>query len=270
MRAWAMVAVATSFVTACRHPASRTSVAAPLDAWVDRSLHQSGFVVANGVRLNYLDWGGTGPALVLVQGLADSPHVFDDLAPSLRDQFHVVAYARRGHGHSDAPAGPYGQQALVEDLRELLDRLAIPRASLLGWSMGGNEITAFAVRYPDRVEKLIYLESGYDWSDSKFQSEFRPPAPDPAAFRSLDSYRAWYRRTWFGDTPWTPGLEAYLRDIVRIDSAGGVHPVPSGQVLDSLAASLASSSREYSKVRAPALALYASSLLPADPAAPTR
>jgi pimeloyl-ACP methyl ester carboxylesterase len=222
------------------------------------------------VRLNYLDWRGTGPALILIHGLADSPHVFDDLASSLRDQFHVIAYARRGHGHSDAPAGPYGQETLVEDLRQFLDQLAIPRASLLGWSMGGNEITAFAARYPDRVEKLIYLESGYDWSDSTFQKAFPVPNPDPAALLSLDAYRVWYHRTWFGDAPWTPGLEAYLRDIVRIDSAGAVHPIPSGPVLDSLVASNASSSRDYSKVRAPALALYASSMFPVDPAAPER
>ena len=240
----------------------------PTDAWTDPFPHRSGYVDANGVRLNYLDWGGTGPALVVVHGLADSPHVFDDLAASLRDRFHVVAYARRGHGRSDAPRGPYGLATLVEDLHQLLDRLAIPRASLLGWSMGGNEITAFAAAYPDRVEKLIYLEGGYDWSDSTFQAQFHPADPEPATLNSLDAYRVWYRRTWFGDTPWTVGLEAYLRDIVRIDSSGGVHPIPAGTVLDSLVASNASSPRDYSRVHAPTLALYASSFLPVDPTVP--
>jgi pimeloyl-ACP methyl ester carboxylesterase len=191
----------------------------------------------NGVRLNYLDWGGTGPALVLVHGLTDSPHIFDDLAPGLRDRFHVVAYARRGHGHSDAPPGPYNQETLVDDLRQLLDRLAIARANLLGWSMGGNEITEFAGRYPDRVAGLVYLEAGYDWSDSKFQGEFPSLGPDASALRSLDAYRTWYRQTWFGNTPWTPGLEAYLRDITRVDPDGSVHPVPSGPVLEALSAS---------------------------------
>lgn len=243
---------------------------AGMGAWSDPFPHRSEYVVANGVRLNYLDWGGTAPALVLIHGLADSPHVFDDFASSLRARFHVVAYARRGHGQSDAPAGPYDQATLVEDVRQLLDRLGIVRASLLGWSMGGNEITAFAAKYPERVEKLIYLEAGYDWSDSTFQTQFRPPEPDEETLRSLDAYRVWFRRTWFGDVPWTPGLEAYLRDVVRIDSAGGVQPIPAGAVLDSLVASNASSSREYAKVRAPVLALYASSFLPVDRDAPGR
>jgi hypothetical protein len=84
----------------------------------------------------------------------------------------------------------------------------------------------------------------------------------------LDAYRRWYRQTWFGDTPWTLGLEAYLRDITRIDADGRVHPVPSGAVLDALFMSNANSSRNYRRVRAPALALYASEFLPMDAAEP--
>src|ERR1700730_16949736 len=67
-------------------------------SWSDTSPHKSGFVTANGVRLNYLDWGGSGPALILVHGLGDNPHHFDDLALAFTDRFRVVAYARRGHG----------------------------------------------------------------------------------------------------------------------------------------------------------------------------
>jgi pimeloyl-ACP methyl ester carboxylesterase len=134
--------------------------------------------------------------------------------------------------------------------------------------MGGNEITEFAGRYPDRVDKLVYIEAGYDWSNSRFQKEFPSLAPDTSALRSLDAYRRWYRQTWFGNTAWTPGLEAYLRDITRIDPDGRVHPVPSGAVLDALSVSNATSTRDYRRVQAPALALYATSFLPIDPAAP--
>jgi pimeloyl-ACP methyl ester carboxylesterase len=213
-------------------------------------------VTVNGVSLNYLDWGGSGPTLVLIHGLTDSPHIFDDFAASLKDSIHVIAYSRRGHGQSDAPPGPYDEATLVEDLHLFLDDLAIKRAILLGWSMGGNEITDFAGRYPERVEGLIYLEAGYDWSDPKFQTEYPSIKPDASAFASLDAYRTWYRQTWFGNTPWTPGLEAYLRDIVRIETDGKIHPVPSGPVLEALLASNANSHRDYGKVRAPALAFY--------------
>src|SRR5262245_41077828 len=136
--------------------------------WTDFSPHRDAYAEGDGVRLNYLDWGGDGPPLVMIHGIANSPHIFDDFAPLLSTRFRVIAYARRGHGHSDAPTGPYGSDVLVGDLRELLDNLGIGHVSLLGWSMGGDEITEFAGRYPERVEKLIYLEGGYDWSDPAF------------------------------------------------------------------------------------------------------
>src|SRR5215510_5858019 len=98
----------------------------------------SQFVHVNGIRINYLDWGGHGPPLVMIHGLGDSPHIFDELAPLLRSRFHVYAYARRGHGHSDSPEGGYDLTTLTEDLRSFLDSLRIPRADLLGWSLGGN------------------------------------------------------------------------------------------------------------------------------------
>src|SRR5271165_6426931 len=83
---------------------------------------KSGIVNANGVRLNYLDWGGSGPPLILIHGLGDNPHIFDDLAPAFTDRFRVVAYARRGHGQSEAKA-PYDTATLTEDLRGLMDGL---------------------------------------------------------------------------------------------------------------------------------------------------
>src|SRR5678815_340407 len=108
--------------------------------WADPSPHRARFVRVNGVSLNTLDWGGTGDGLVLIHGMGDSPHSFDDIASAFTDGYRVIAYARRGHGQSDhPPTGPYDNETLVEDLRQLLDSLGIKRAVLGGWSMGGNE-----------------------------------------------------------------------------------------------------------------------------------
>src|SRR5262245_52915683 len=148
MRACVPIVLLVGTLLACHQPEAHRSGASPTDEWHDPSPHRSEYVTVNGVRLNYLDWGGTGPVLVLIHGLTDSPHVFDDLATGIRDRFHIIAYARRGHGSSGAPTGPYDSATLVEDLHQLLDQMRIPRASLLGWSMGGNEITEFAGQYP--------------------------------------------------------------------------------------------------------------------------
>jgi pimeloyl-ACP methyl ester carboxylesterase len=100
-------------------------------AWSDTAAHKGGFVTANGIRLHYLDWGGLGPALMLIHGGLDNAHVFDDLAPAFTDHFRVIAYDLRGHGRSDA-MGPFDTTTRTEDLCGLMDRLGINKAHLAG------------------------------------------------------------------------------------------------------------------------------------------
>jgi len=262
MRVPGMLVIALLLLTACAGESGDTE---------SGSSPQEGYVTANGVRLQYLDWGGSGPALVLVHGLGASPRFFDPLAMLLRDDFRVIAYARRGHGQSDAPDGPYDNATLVEDLRQLLDTLEITQTHLLGWSMGGNEITEFAGVYPDRTLRLVYLEAGYDWSDPAFLAALTVSPitviPDSATLQSLDAYRAWFQELFLPDIPWTPALEACLRDVTRISSDGSVQPIPTPPVLERLFASLAATPRDYGRIRTPALALYAAShfAAPVDP-----
>ncbi len=128
------------------------------DTWSDTSPHTSGFIVANGIRIHYLDWGDTGPALILVHGAYDNAHLFDDLATAFTGRFHVIAYDRRGHGESSAE-GAYNTAVLTEDLRGLMDGLGIRKAHLAGWSMGGNEITAMAGTHPERVDRIVYSKA---------------------------------------------------------------------------------------------------------------
>ena len=238
--------------------------------WVDPSPHLSEVADVDGIHLNYLDWGGIGPPVVLIHGLGGNPHIFDDLAPLLREHHHVLAYARRGHGDSDAPArGPYDVRALVGDLRGLLDKLKIDRAHLLSWSTGGDEMTRFAAVAPERVDKLVYLEAGYDWSDPKFLAAFgkvvAATKAGDADCASLDAYRAWFVDVWLGAAqPWTPGLEAYLRDRVEIGSDGRVSQRMAKGVAKQLFASLEFDPRNYAAVTAPALALYAASFFPTE------
>lgn len=234
--------------------------------WRDSAPHASGIVTVNGVRLNYLDWGGSGPALILVHGLGDSPHIFDDLAPAFADRYRVVAYARRGHGRSEE-RGPYDGPTLAEDLRQLMDSLGIARAVLVGWSMGGNEITRLATTEPGRVERLVYLDAGYDWSEFGPLLEAFPVAfdPDSATLSSFDRFRTWHLRSWFPDLTGadTMRVEAHLRQLVRDRAGGGgLERVPGAEtVAEIMATSLLADRRDYVRVRAPALAIYSETFL---------
>lgn len=233
--------------------------------WSDNSPHKSGFVNANAIRLHYLDWGGSGPVLILIHGYHGNPHVFDDLAPAFTDRFRVVAYARRGQGQSDAK-GPYDTTTLAEDLRGLMDGLGIAKAHLAGWSMGGNEITAMAGSHPERVDRIVYLEGAYDWSDPAFAIAFKnvPPVYMTAPAGAMASLNAWCA---YQGTIWFPGVreasrfEAYSRGLVAVQPDGTVRPAVSDNALHALATTLLSDRKDYTKVRARALAIYAGTFL---------
>jgi pimeloyl-ACP methyl ester carboxylesterase len=240
-----------------------TSVTEAAPEWSDRSPHSERFVSVNDVRLQYLDWGGSGPALIFIHGLSDNPHIFDDIAPAFTDRFRVIAYARRGHGDSEAKP-PYDTATLTEDLRGLMDALGIARANLVGWSMGGNEITAMAVKYPDRVDRLIYLDS-YDTADPDFAAAFKAIPPDlletPAsAMRSIDAFRAYQKATNFRQLNDMSRVEAYIRDLIIMQPDGTLRWRVADTTQRELVAALWSNpERDYRDVHAPILAIYASS-----------
>jgi pimeloyl-ACP methyl ester carboxylesterase len=232
--------------------------------WTDQSTHKSGFVTANGIRLNYLDWGGSGSVLILIHGLNDNPHIFDNVAAAFTDRFRVIAYARRGHGDSEAKE-PYDVATLTEDLRGLMDALGIAKADLAGWSMGGSEITAMAANHPERVQRIVYIEGGYDFSDPAVGAalEAFPFDPDPpaGALSSLDTFRRHESSVWFPGLQDMTVVEAYVRDLVIIQPDGGLKMRMSKGASDASLRSVTTYKRDYSQVHSPALAIYAESFL---------
>jgi pimeloyl-ACP methyl ester carboxylesterase len=184
--------------------------------WRDLSPHQTGFVRANGVRLHFLDWRGKGEQVLLLHGLGDTAHIFDDFAPPLAQRFRVIGLTRRGHGQSDKPESGYDTATLVEDVRRFLDALNIDRVVLIGHSLAGDELTRFAGMHPERVLKLVYLDAAYDRSRIKEILTNTPPelTPGKTAFTSLDSFRQWIDRLSF----WSPAWEANVRDMLVISA----------------------------------------------------
>ncbi len=213
-----------------------------------------------GVRLHCLDWGGSGPALILIHGANESPHMFDNLAPAFTDSFRVIAYARRGHGRSD-PKGPFNNSTLTEDLCRVMDAFGIRKAHLAGHSMGGNEITAMAGMHPERVDRIVYIDAGYDWADPLCAEAFKSFPPhltqaSPGAMTSIDAYR----EDFSGMLPAVHDaslFEGWMRDTVVIQPDGTVRSTIGESLAEALLNSLLAERRDYARVRAPALAIYA-------------
>jgi non-heme chloroperoxidase len=139
--------------------------ATPETAWKDPSPHTARFVtVEKDVKLEVLDWGGTGRPLVFVPGLGNTAHIFDQFALKLTPQYHVYGITRRGFGASSAPAAGYSADRMGDDVLAVLDALKIEKPVLAGHSLGGEELSSVGSRHPERVAGLIYLDAGYPYA----------------------------------------------------------------------------------------------------------
>lgn len=133
--------------------------------WRDPSPHSIQFVtVDKNVRLEVLDWGGTRRPLVLLAGLGNTAHVFDDFAPKLIAKCHVYGITRRGFGTSSSPEIGYSADRLGDDVMVVLDSLKLNRPVLVGHSIAGEELSSVGTRRPERIGGLIYLEAGYSYA----------------------------------------------------------------------------------------------------------
>jgi pimeloyl-ACP methyl ester carboxylesterase len=249
----------------CLHQQPSIPVSDARSRWTDPSPHRSGVARVNGLALHYLDWGGDGEPLLLLSGLFGSAHAFDDLAPRLTETHRVLALTRRGHGRSDAPPTGYGLNVLVEDINGFLDELHLDRVHVAGVSAGGVEAALLAIRHPDRVARIVYLDSAYDRS-AAFQQKWaarlaqdparvnRLPFPPAESRTSFAAFRAWYEST-IG--PWSPAVEADCREMY-LDDAGRVKGFPASMtVAQELIASGTASPPDYAAVKPRALAVFA-------------
>jgi pimeloyl-ACP methyl ester carboxylesterase len=161
--------------------------------------------VSKNVRLEVLDWGGSGsPPLVLLAGGGDTAHVFDDFAPKLTAGFHVYGITRRGFGESGFSASEYGADRLGDDVLTVLDSLKLTGPVLVGHSIAGEELSSVASRHPTRVAGLVYLDAGYPYAfdngKGPTMKEFQdlsgpqPPPPGQADLAGFDALRQYYLR----------------------------------------------------------------------------
>jgi len=154
----------------------------------DTSPHKANFVtVAPDVRLEVLDWGGSGETMVLLTGSGDNAHAYDEFAYQFTDRFHVIGVTRRGYGRSSQPPNGYDLDTRARDDIAVLDKLNISRAVFVGHSLAGTELSKLGAAYPNRVTKLVYLDAldigGGGWA--ALPQPPRAPELTPAAMCNM-------------------------------------------------------------------------------------
>lgn len=173
-----------------------------LALWKDPSPHTTRFVtVDKDVRLEVLDWGGSGRPILLLAGGGNTAHVFDDFAPKLTAHCHVYGITRRGFGASGYSATDHPADRLGDDVVAVIDALNLKRPILVGHSIAGVELSSVANSYPNRVAGLVYLDAAYSYAFDngkgadimEIQKLQGPQAPPPgqtdlASFSALQKY----------------------------------------------------------------------------------
>ncbi len=106
------------------------------------------------IQLHYIEQG-QGKPLILLHGNGENCDYFEHQIPCFARDYRVIAIDTRGHGQSPRGEKPFTIVQFAEDLRDFMDEKAIGKAILLGFSDGGNIALTFALKYPERVDKMI-------------------------------------------------------------------------------------------------------------------
>ncbi len=138
------------------------------NAWAIPPSHDVQFITTDdNVKLEVVDWGGSGRPLLLLAGMGDTAHAFDLFAPKLTTRYRVYGVTRRGFGASDKPEltlSNFMSDRLADDVLQVIGALELDRPVLAGFSLGGQELSSIASRHPDKVAGLIYLDAAYAYA----------------------------------------------------------------------------------------------------------
>jgi pimeloyl-ACP methyl ester carboxylesterase len=197
-------------------------------AWKDPSPHITRFVtVEKDVRLEVLDWGGSGRPIVFLAGGGNTAHIFDGFAPKLTAHAHVYGVTRRGFGASGYAAADHPADRLGDDVVAVIDTLRLHKPILVGHSIAGAELSSVANSHPNRVAALVYLDAAYSYAfdngkgtnvmEMQALHAPQPPPPDEADLASFNALSKYYERVNGFRFP-----EAELREQRAMTPGGGV------------------------------------------------
>jgi non-heme chloroperoxidase len=242
----------------------------------DTTSHKVQFVtVDKGVKLEVLDWGGSGKPLVFLAGLGGTAHALDKLAPKFIGKYHVYGVTRRGFGASDKPdpaTADYSADRLADDVLEVMDKLKIERPVIAGHSLAGEEMSSIGSRHPEKIAGLIYLDAGYAYA-------FYNPGNTIPLGSNLVIQAAALReklaqfKTVPGVAPDLPAMIADLQAALppfekdleaakkEIDAGNKVPAVPDSPE-NRISIAIMNGEQKYTGIKVPTLALYAIHAIP--------
>lgn len=184
------------------------------------------FVVANSIRLHYVDWsdesGDWRPPVVLLHSGLGSGHCWDLVGPQLASAgFRAIAPDLRGRGQSVRPLGGYDLRTIAEDMYSFIQIVCPDRVTLVGHSYGGYVALALAAIYPNLLSKLVLVDGGIWSSEGQSWEQFAAEMQLTTwAYPSISAYLDAQREG--ASLFWSPEIARALATTVQTDPDGTV------------------------------------------------
>lgn len=182
-----LCAMVMSVVGACACAAEPVWRTLPLPPPTPPAVKQ-GMAPVNGVQLHYAIYGSGEPLILLHGGSGQGDHWAFQI-PAFASHYQVVTIDSRGHGRSTLGAEPLSYRQMADDVVAVMDRLHIAKAAIVGWSDGGIIGLDMAMRYSDRLTRLVAFGANYRTDGARAQTLESPTGPAWAALSERE-YRA--------------------------------------------------------------------------------
>lgn len=190
---------------------------------------QDVYVSANGLKIHAVDWGGTGPVLLLAHGLTANAHAFDGLmAAGLKQYARVIAVDLRGRGESEAPDHGYTMAETAKDIIALMDVLQLEQVVMGGHSYGAFLSWYLAAHYPTRISKVIALDAAMRMHPNTLQMLGPALGRLGKVFGSFDAYVQLVKTAPYLHF-WEEAMTSYYKADVHTAADGSVATIPNAQ-----------------------------------------
>jgi pimeloyl-ACP methyl ester carboxylesterase len=132
--------------------------------WTTEQKGAGSYAEVNGINL-YFETRGTGRPMILLHGGLGSGEMFGPTLPVLAEQHQVIAVDLQGHGRTADIDRPIDIRLMADDIAALIDHLRLDKPDVVGYSLGGGVALFTAVKYPDKVRRLV-AASAHAWRDA--------------------------------------------------------------------------------------------------------
>jgi len=158
------------------------------------------FVNINDVRICY-QIHGDGYPVVLIHGFGSKKESFIAQIPTLSQEFKILSFDNRGSGKSERPNIPYTMEMFVDDIMGLMDYLEIRKAHIIGLSLGGMIGLNFILKYPNRVNKLVLINTLAQLPDDFDPENYISSKIEALELAKKDPELSFWQSTQFGFYP---------------------------------------------------------------------